>query len=60
MEAPIKKKRVPWNLGKKPPIKDEFGKAWCNCDHRDQSKLRPAYDDIHQAICKMCKHYWYN
>jgi len=58
MAVPIKKKRIPWNKGKRPPIEDN-GKTWCGCDHRDESKLRAANDDIHQAICKMCNHYWY-
>lgn len=56
-EKTIKKKKIPWNYGKRKPI-EEDGKKWCNC-------LVPKLTSNHgigggTAYCLKCGNNYYH
>ena len=46
----------PWNKGKRKPVIDDAGLAWCNCVNPNLSKTTHRG----QAFCLLCNTPWYH
>lgn len=53
-----KKKKVPWNKGKRKPIVDEIGNKWCNCE--TPTLVSNSGIGSGQAYCLKCHSEWYH
>jgi hypothetical protein len=52
-----KKKKIPWNLGKRKPVFDGE-RYWCNCVN--PKLVSNSGMGFGQVFCLLCTNYWYN
>lgn len=57
MGETIKKKRIPWNKGKRKPEPDQDGILWCMCLN---PKLTSPIPGRGQAYCLLCHTPYYH